>query len=128
MAPEIAKKKPYNAKIDVFSFAILCWQLLALEKPFANHKDSEAALGRILQGERPPLKAIEELPLSAEDNQTLQQFLQKGWSKKIEERPTMAVVHKLLSKIAPSEEGVMLTSDTDLSVHSHSHSDDGSTV
>lgn len=28
MAPEVARGKPYNEKVDVFSFAILAWELL----------------------------------------------------------------------------------------------------
>ena len=109
MAPEVAKRKPYNAKADVFGFAMLLWQLLALEKPFANQPTSEAALGRIVHGDRPSLKKIQELPLPAEDVQTLQQLIQQGWSKKIEERPTMEQFRLRLADLVP-EEGVLLSS------------------
>ena len=29
MAPEVSLGKPYNDTVDTFSFAILCWQMLA---------------------------------------------------------------------------------------------------
>lgn len=37
MAPEIAREEPYNMSCDVYSFALLIWQCLALEKPYANY-------------------------------------------------------------------------------------------
>lgn len=36
MAPEVALGKPYNLKVDVFSFGILLWQMLSLKTPFAG--------------------------------------------------------------------------------------------
>ena len=109
MAPEVGKRKPYNAKADVFSFCMILWQVLALEKPFSNQSSSDAALGRIIHGDRPPLKKIQDLALPAEAVETLQQLLQQAWSKKIEERPTMEQVRKQLADIVP-EEGVLLSS------------------
>jgi len=34
MAPEVGRKRPYNAKCDVYSFGVLTWEILALQKPF----------------------------------------------------------------------------------------------
>ena len=34
MAPEVALGKPYNERVDVYSFAILLWQILKLETPY----------------------------------------------------------------------------------------------
>lgn len=34
MAPEVSLGKPYNDTVDTFSFAILCWQLFAIETPY----------------------------------------------------------------------------------------------
>jgi len=37
MAPEVAMGKPYNEKCDVYSFAILFWQMMALATPYAAY-------------------------------------------------------------------------------------------
>ena len=34
MAPEVIKSEPYNSSADVFSFAIIFWQIMSLKKPF----------------------------------------------------------------------------------------------
>jgi len=34
MAPEVGMKKKYNAKCDVYSFGVLAWQILTLQKPY----------------------------------------------------------------------------------------------
>ena len=34
MAPEVASCKPYNHKSEVYSFAIVFWQMLALNRPY----------------------------------------------------------------------------------------------
>ena len=34
MAPEVALKKPYNEKADVYSFAIMLWQMARDKVPF----------------------------------------------------------------------------------------------
>lgn len=37
MAPEVGKKERYNEKCDVYSFAILCWEILSLQKSYSGH-------------------------------------------------------------------------------------------
>lgn len=34
MAPEVANGQPYNETCDVYSFAILLWEMLALKRPY----------------------------------------------------------------------------------------------
>jgi len=34
MAPEVGKRLKYNSKCDVYSFGVLAWQILSLQKPF----------------------------------------------------------------------------------------------
>lgn len=41
MAPEIGSKQPYNLKADVYSFAILLYEVLSLEKVFHNWQSHE---------------------------------------------------------------------------------------
>jgi hypothetical protein len=37
MAPEVALNKPYNENVDVYSMAILSWQMFAMETPFEGY-------------------------------------------------------------------------------------------
>jgi serine/threonine protein kinase len=36
MAPELIAGKPYNEKVDVYSYAILMWELFAETLPFSD--------------------------------------------------------------------------------------------
>ena len=36
MAPEVGLRKVYNAKCDVYSFGLLAWQILTLQKPYGG--------------------------------------------------------------------------------------------
>lgn len=35
MAPEVVKHQPYNAKVDIYSWAILSWEILAIDRPYS---------------------------------------------------------------------------------------------
>lgn len=37
MAPEIARREPYNESADVYSFAILLWEMLAMRMPYEDY-------------------------------------------------------------------------------------------
>ena len=37
MAPEISRREPYNESCDVYSFAILLWEMLAMRTPFEGY-------------------------------------------------------------------------------------------
>jgi serine/threonine-protein kinase TNNI3K len=45
MAPEIINHKPYDNKADVFSFAIVLWELSTSKVPYDNMTPLQAALG-----------------------------------------------------------------------------------
>jgi serine/threonine protein kinase len=40
MAPEVANCEPYDASSDVYSFAILLWQMLALKTPYEKNNST----------------------------------------------------------------------------------------
>jgi serine/threonine protein kinase len=65
MAPEVAECKPYDQKSDVFGFAILVWELLALKKAYQGYSQNEFLTRVVRQKERlsihrswPPLTRI----------------------------------------------------------------------
>ena len=41
MAPELLEGKPYDEKADIFSFAILCWEILARSVPYEDEGFSQ---------------------------------------------------------------------------------------
>ncbi|XAR62466.1 Dual-specificity kinase [Bertholletia excelsa] len=54
MAPEVINHQPYNQKADVFSFAIVLWELVTAKVPYDTMTPIQAALG-VRQGLRPDL-------------------------------------------------------------------------
>ncbi len=40
MAPEVVRHEPYNTKADVYSWAVLSWEMLAVEKPYDGVTES----------------------------------------------------------------------------------------
>lgn len=105
LSPECIKRKPYNAKTDVFGMAILTWQLLTLCKPFANQTTSEDVLQTVVNGDRPPLKQFP-ADLKPNSRAKLENLLTSGWSKEIADRPTMMEMHAQIVEIAQGELGM----------------------
>ena len=54
MSPEIIRHESYSLMADVYSFSILCWQLLTRENPFQDVSALEAAGKVALELARPP--------------------------------------------------------------------------
>ncbi|PSS31724.1 Serine/threonine-protein kinase [Actinidia chinensis var. chinensis] len=54
MAPEVINHQPYDQKADVFSFAIVLWELVTAKVPYDSMTPLQAALG-VRQGLRPDL-------------------------------------------------------------------------
>mmetsp|Transcript_12402 Transcript_12402/g.17311 ORF Transcript_12402/g.17311 Transcript_12402/m.17311 type:complete len:134 (+) Transcript_12402:977-1378(+) len=57
MAPEVARHSPYGQGADVYSFAILFWEILALKIPYEKLLTKRADYENqvLLNGNRPPL-------------------------------------------------------------------------
>ncbi|KAF5766727.1 putative dual-specificity kinase TKL-Pl-4 family [Helianthus annuus] len=55
MAPEVIEHKPYDHIADVFSFAIVLWELLTGEVPYSYLTPLQAAVGVVQQGLRPTI-------------------------------------------------------------------------
>lgn len=55
MAPEVALGDPYNLSADIYSFSILFWELVALEKAFGKLSQEEHRERVIKNSDRPPL-------------------------------------------------------------------------
>ena len=53
MAPEVIEHKPYTEKADVFSFAVVLWELLTCRIPYNEMTPLQAAVGVVQKGLRP---------------------------------------------------------------------------
>jgi len=56
MAPEVWEEKSYDTKADVYSFAIVMWELMTGQVPFSQLRPFRIGQA-VTQGERPPLPA-----------------------------------------------------------------------
>ena len=80
MAPEVADGDKINKACDVFSYAIVVWELIEHKIPFHNYRSDVKASLKILQGERPPITSPE-WPLY------LIELIQVCWSADPHDRP-----------------------------------------
>ncbi|KAL5216147.1 hypothetical protein ABZP36_007548 [Zizania latifolia] len=78
MAPEVINHKPYDHKADVFSFAIVLWELVTSKIPYENLTPLQAALG-VRQGMR--------LEIPARVHSRLSKLIQRCWDENPRVRP-----------------------------------------
>lgn len=90
MAPEVALSEPYNESCDVYSFSILLWELLTLDKAFGWLSPDEHRERCVKNGER--------LELRASWSATLKALLEGCWSRDISSRPSAREVYKLIQQ------------------------------
>jgi serine/threonine protein kinase len=96
MAPEVWNRQPYNEKVDVYSFAILLWQILSLEIPYLElaYDLNDFTKQVMIEGHRPTID--QKWP------EKLQSLLRKAWSKDMDTRPSMNEVCAILKKVIAS--------------------------
>ncbi|KAE8719422.1 transmembrane emp24 domain-containing protein p24delta9-like [Hibiscus syriacus] len=61
MAPEVFKHRKYDKKVDVFSFAMILYEMLEGDPPFSNYDPYEAAK-YAAAGHRPPFRSKSYIP------------------------------------------------------------------
>jgi hypothetical protein len=94
MAPEVWLGNTYNASCDVYSFAVLFWEMMALEGlPFGHIKGQEAFVQSIVEGGlRPPISKQN----STQWPKAVPSIIEKSWSSKWQDRYTMEKISDLL--------------------------------
>ena len=94
MAPEVALQIAYGLEVDVYSFAIVFWELCCLKKPFDGMTSSEHTT-RVVKGhERPKISLI--------SSNHVQQVLTKAWAPKPSDRPAFEQIVRLLEPLSMS--------------------------
>ncbi|KAK6118795.1 hypothetical protein DH2020_047486 [Rehmannia glutinosa] len=92
MAPEVINHQPYDQKADVFSFAIVLWELVTAKIPYDTMTPLQAALG-VRQGLRP------ELPENAHPK--LLDLMQRCWGALPSDRPSFSEIRIELEELLP---------------------------
>jgi serine/threonine protein kinase len=86
MAPEILRSSPfYDEKVDVYSFAVLLWEMLTLAEPFEGLTQDQLVLEVIQKGSRPAIPDYYGPP-------KLIELIRRCWSEKPSERPSFPQV------------------------------------
>eukprot|EP00877_Chromochloris_zofingiensis_P012895 jgi/Chrzof1/785/Cz01g28220.t1 len=93
MAPEVFRHEPYNLKVDVYSFAMIIFQLFETTVPFHGHDPVDAARQAAMLGARPsfpPRKTVSPMM------QDLRKIVEDCWNPDPESRPSFEdVVNRL---------------------------------
>ena len=89
---EVANSSYYNEKCDVYSFAILLWEMMSLKTPFGGYRSLQDFEEKVWNGKhkRPIIH-----PSWPENIQTL---LRKSWSKNINKRPHFTEIVSMLRR------------------------------
>ncbi|KAH7656407.1 Dual-specificity kinase protein [Dioscorea alata] len=91
MAPEVFKHRKYDKKVDVFSFAMILYEMLEGDPPMSNYEPYEAAK-YVAEGHRPTFRAKGYLP-------ELKELTVECWSADMAQRPSFIDILKKLEKI-----------------------------
>eukprot|EP00002_Diphylleia_rotans_P006346 TRINITY_DN1572_c0_g1_i7.p1 TRINITY_DN1572_c0_g1~~TRINITY_DN1572_c0_g1_i7.p1 ORF type:complete len:1163 (+),score=185.46 TRINITY_DN1572_c0_g1_i7:1196-4684(+) len=83
LAPEVMKGGRYDEKADVFSFAILAWEIFARERPYSD-MDSLKLGFEVVNGLRP------QMPKSIDQN--MKDILVRCWDGEPSRRPSFSVI------------------------------------
>lgn len=84
MAPEVAEVSPYGFSADVYSFAILLWEMLTLKTAFEKYSRERHYKEIIVEGKRPKLSRS--WPF------VIKNLLQRCWAATPSDRPTFQSV------------------------------------
>ena len=97
MAPEVTLHADYCLPADVFSYAVLLWEILTLEKPFEGIKDLKQLQNMTVhRHKRPSLRKISS-PL-------VKDLLRACWDRDPSARPTSVLIVKQVELAAKAEE------------------------
>ena len=91
MAPEIARREPYNEACDVYSFGILLWEMLANTTPFEGYNLDMFQVFVATMGER--------LPIDPSWPPAVQVVVSTCWEHNCKKRPSTAELLKSMEKI-----------------------------
>jgi serine/threonine protein kinase len=95
LAPEVHRRKGYNLKADVYSWAIVCYEMISLIKPYEGMDRREHYTEVCCEGVRP---CMDDLPRSED----LEELLHQTWCETLRDRLSMKEVCEVLEEIIAS--------------------------
>ncbi|XP_047076981.1 serine/threonine-protein kinase CTR1-like [Lolium rigidum] len=91
MAPEVLRDEPSNEKSDVYSFAVILWELMTLQKPWSNLNPAQVVAAVGFRGRRP------EIPSSVDPK--VAAIIESCWAKEPWRRPSFATIMESLKPL-----------------------------
>eukprot|EP00929_Paragymnodinium_shiwhaense_P029315 TRINITY_DN16823_c0_g1_i1.p1 TRINITY_DN16823_c0_g1~~TRINITY_DN16823_c0_g1_i1.p1 ORF type:complete len:417 (-),score=122.96 TRINITY_DN16823_c0_g1_i1:105-1355(-) len=93
MAPEVLAGDDYNEKVDVYSFAMVLFEIICREIPF-EYEEPAGVRDLVIQGARPDLEAV---PPNCP--KAMKQLMVQCWNQEREKRPSFEELIKMLEAI-----------------------------
>jgi len=103
MAPEVIRHETYSQTADMYSYAIVLWQLLTREEPFANLGQIEAAVSVSMEHARPPLPSGTPRPVL--------DLIEECWREDPQQRPSFDDIADTLTDIFESSNSSLDTNE-----------------
>jgi serine/threonine protein kinase len=91
MAPEVANSQPYNETCDVYSFAVLLWEMLALKRPYLLYTP-KSMREHVYNG------AHKRPPVAPTWSNAIKICLKRCWDADLHQRNSMAQTTTILKK------------------------------
>jgi serine/threonine protein kinase len=119
-APEIVLSGRYNAKIDVYSLALVLWEMITGKRPYPTYNESEHALYVCRKGERPKIHhlPVQSSHLESEHQKWVQlqwqELFDRMWCTSIQQRLSMTQVVSALKTFA--DESWVTAASTQISI------------
>eukprot|EP00002_Diphylleia_rotans_P006635 TRINITY_DN159_c0_g1_i7.p1 TRINITY_DN159_c0_g1~~TRINITY_DN159_c0_g1_i7.p1 ORF type:complete len:2480 (-),score=532.94 TRINITY_DN159_c0_g1_i7:244-7683(-) len=96
MAPEVVRGGTYTEKADVYSYAVICWEIFTRAEPYEGEIAESVALRVANEGLRPKLPGTDIMP------QQVQDLVKKAWDQTPDERPGFPDILKELNSVSSS--------------------------
>ena len=89
MSPEVVRREACGLSIDVYTFGLVLWELLAFKKPYRSISNENTLFLRKMNNHTLPLRSIASC--------RIRQLLQQCWKSNPHQRPNFRTIHDQLS-------------------------------